>query len=324
MALCERSTADTYNSGVVAKLAPAALVAALLLATGAAFLYTESLKLETSPIRQTRVTKIFSPVCDCVTSRALIAFRLAKPDVVSIWIEDASGQDVRRLVASAPRRGRAVFLWNGTDRAGGVVDDGFYRARVRLDLQEKTILLPNLIKVDTTPPGVEVVSVTPRVFSPDGDGRSDRTAVRYRVDEPASARLRVNGIQRIVGASTEPTGSLKWDGKIGEVGLPAGRYALTLVAVDVAGNRSKVAKAGPVRLRYVELVPRTLRVKPGGPLRVRVLTDARRFSWKLAKRRGVGRPPVLRLRAPAAPGRYRLVVAVRERRAGSTVIVTVP
>ena len=48
--------------------------------------------------------------------------------MVSIWIEDASGQDVRRLVASAPRRGRAVFLWNGTDRAGGVVDDGFLRS----------------------------------------------------------------------------------------------------------------------------------------------------------------------------------------------------
>ena len=35
--------------------APAALVAALLVATGLSFLYVESLKLEPSPIRGTRV-----------------------------------------------------------------------------------------------------------------------------------------------------------------------------------------------------------------------------------------------------------------------------
>ena len=57
--------APTTIPGPVARYAPAALVAALLVATGFAFLHTESLKLETSPIRQTRVTKLFSPVCRC-------------------------------------------------------------------------------------------------------------------------------------------------------------------------------------------------------------------------------------------------------------------
>jgi hypothetical protein len=308
----------------VAKLAPAALVAALLLATGAAFLYTESLKLETSPIRQTRVTKTFSPVCDCATDRARIAFRLAKPDVLTIWIEDTSGRDVRRLVTNAPRRGHTAFLWNGLNAVDRVVADGFYRARVRLALQEKTIVLPNLIKVDTKPPGVRVVSVTPRVFSPDGDRRADRTAVRYQVDEPASARLRVNGVKRIIGASTELSGSLKWDGKAGRFGLPTGTYRLSLLAVDLAGNRSRPVQAGPVRIRYVELVPHVVRVKAGGALRVRVLTDARRISWRLARRSGRGNPPVLRLRAPLEPGYYRLIVTVGNRHAGATVIVAQP
>ena len=107
-----------------ARYAPAVLVAVLLVATGAAFLRTESLKLETSPIRQTRVTKLFSPVCRCATSKARIAIRVAKPDVVSVSIEDDAGQDVRQLVAERPATGRIAFLWNGRDDAGQVVRDG--------------------------------------------------------------------------------------------------------------------------------------------------------------------------------------------------------
>ena len=311
-----------YNLRAVTRYAPAALVAALLVATGYAFLHTESLKLETSPIRQTRLTKTFSPVCRCDSSKARIAFRLAKPDVLAVSIVDGSGRDVRRLAADRPGKDRVAFLWNGRDDAGRVVADGFYRARVRLELQEQTFLLPNLVGVDTKRPGLDLVSARPRVFSPDGDRRSDRTTVRYRVDEPARARLYVDGVQRVVGASLRPTGELTWYGKVGAASLPARRYALALVAVDRAGNRSLPVKAGPVRIRYVELAAPVLRAKAGGVLRVRVLTDARRVSWRLGKRKGAGKTPLLRLRAPQTPGSYRLVVTANGHRAGAFVVVT--
>ena len=308
----------------MARYAPAALVAALLAATGFAFLHTESLKLETSPIRQTRVTKTFSPVCRCDSSKARIALRLAKPDVLSVSIVDGSGSDVRRLANNRPVTDRVAFLWNGRDGVGRVVADGFYRARVRLELQEKTFLLPNLIRVDSRRPGLDLVSVRPRVFSPDGDRRSDRITVRYRVDEPARARLYVDGVRRVVGASPRPTGDLEWFGMVGGASLPAGRYALTLVAFDSAGNRSLRVQAGPVRIRYVELAAPVLRAKAGGVLRVRVLTDARRISWRIGKRKGVGKTPVFRIRAPRAPGRYRIVVAANGHRAGARVVVAGP
>ena len=311
-----------YNLRAVTRYAPAALVAALLVATGYAFLHTESLKLETSPIRQTRVTKTFSPVCKCDSSRARFAFRLAKPDVLSVSIVDGSGSDVRRLAIERPSRDRVAFLWNGRDDAGQVVADGFYRARVRLELQEQTFVLPNLIRVDTNRPGLDLVSVRPRIFSPDGDRRADRITVRYRVDEAAGAILHVDGVQRVVGASLRPTGELTWYGKVGAASLPARRYALALVAVDRAGNRSLPVKAGPVRIRYVELAAPVLRAKAGGVLRVRVLTDARRVSWRLGKRRGAGKTPLLRLRAPQTPGSYRLVVTANGHRAGAFVVVT--
>jgi len=313
-----------YNPRAVIRYAPAALVAALLAATGVAFLHTESLKLETSLIRQTRVTKTFSPVCKCNTSKAGIALRLAKPDVLSVSIVDESGSDVRRLATERPGRGRVAFLWNGRDDAGRVVADGFYRARVRLGLQEETFLLPNLIHVDTKRPGLDLVSVRPRVFSPDGDRRSDRITVRYKVDEPAGALLFVDGVQRVVGASLRPTGELEWYGKVGGASLPARRYALALVAVDRAGNRSLRDKAGHVRIRYVELAAPVLRAKPGGVLRVRVLTDARRVSWRLGKRRGAGKAPIFRIRAPQKPGRFRIIVMANGHQAGSAVVVTGP
>ncbi len=315
----ERSAA--YNPRAVARYAPAVLVAALLVAAGVAFLHTESLKLETSPIRQTRVTKSFSPVCRCDTSKARIAFRLPKPDVLSVSIADASGTDVRQLAAERPGDGPVAFVWNGRDDSGRVVPDGLYRARVRLDLREKTFVLPNLIRVDAQRPGVEVVSTRPRVFSPDGDRRSDRVTVRYRVNERAAALLYVDGVRRVVGASLRPTGELVWYGKVGARSLPARRYALALVAVDAAGNRSLPVKAGPVRIRYVEIASPVLHAKAAGVLRVRVLTDARRVDWRIGKRTGVGKAPVFRIRAPAQPGRYRIVVSVGGHRATAPVIV---
>ena len=306
----------------MARYAPAALVAALLVATGVAFLHTESLKLETSPIRQTRVTKLFSPVCQCATSKARIAFRLAKPDVVSVSVIDSSGSDVRRLVAEKPARGRVAVLWNGRDDAGRVVPDGFYRARVRLDLIEKTFTLPNLIRVDSRKPELGSISVRPSTFSPDGDRRADRIGVRYRVDEQARGMLYVDGVRRVLGSSLKPTGELRWYGKVDGTPVPAGRYGLTVVAVDPAGNRSQPVSAGVATVRYVELAPAPLRARAGGTVRVRVSTDAPRVSWRLGKRKGTGRPPVFRIRVPDAAGGYLLVVSASGHAAGKRVVVT--
>jgi hypothetical protein len=308
----------------VARYAPAALVAVLLVATGFAFLHTESLKLETSPIRQTRVTKLFSPVCRCDSSKARIAFRLAKPDVVSVSIVDTSGSDVRQLAFERPASGRVAFLWNGRDDDGVVVRDGAYRARVRLDLIEKTFLLPNLIRVDTRAPTTKVVSVRPRVFSPDGDHRADRVTVRYTVNERAQGMLYVDGTRLVVGAGLKSPGELRWFGKVDGRSLPARRYALAVRAVDLAGNLSAPVNAGPVRIRYVELAPTKYVATPGGTIRVHVSTDAARVRWKLGKRRGIGRAPAFSVRVPNAPGRYILSVGAHGHRAGGVVVVTGP
>ena len=59
--------------------APTILVLVLLTATATAFVVTQHLKLEPSPISQTHVDKIFSPVCECDTNAAHIDFTISRP-----------------------------------------------------------------------------------------------------------------------------------------------------------------------------------------------------------------------------------------------------
>jgi hypothetical protein len=301
---------------------PAALVAAVLVATGLSLVYVESLKLEPSPIRGTRVTKVFSPVCKCDSSQARIAFRVGKPDAVDVSIVDATGRDVRDLVLNRTvSRLPVAFLWNGRDNSGALVPDGLYHPRVRLDLLEKTFDLPNPIQVDTKAPHVTVVSVTPRVISPDGDRRGDRVDVVVRTDERAQASLLVDGGQRVLGRPRRLLATLRWYGQVDGRSLPPTTVALAVSAVDAAGNRSKATPAGSVRVRYIEFAKSVFRVHAGGVLAVVVSTDAKSVGWRLGGRRGQGRPPRFRVRAPANPGRYSLYVFVQAHAARARVTV---
>src|SRR5262249_19984193 len=161
--------------------------------------------------------------------------------------------------------------------------------------------------IDVTRPKVTVVSVKPRVFSPDGDGRSDRVTVSYRVNEHAHALLLVNGHQRVRTFLAPLQGSLDWNGATREAKLPPGTYRLSVVGLDLAGNRSLPAAAGSARLRYLAL-PETLPdAAAGTAVRVPVDTDAKVVRWTVRRGssivgRGLGDRVVV-VRAPKKPGR---------------------
>jgi FlgD Ig-like domain len=306
----------------VARFAPAALVAALLVATALAFAYAESLKLTRSPILGTKVTKVFSPVCDCSTDIASIEFRLRKGDVVDVEVVDSARSVVRALATRQPAaKGPVEFVWNGRDDEGAVVPDGAYQPRVRLERQHRTILLPNPMRVDSTPPSIEIASVKPRVFSPDGDGRADRTVVSYRADEPVRATLYVDGAARVVKRGQRQRGEIAWSGRVNGRPLPRGLYELAVGATDVAGNVGVRTDPRRVAIRYVALGRDRIVSAPGRRVAVRVAADARRLRWTLGRRAGVTTPGTLALRAPLQPGRYTLTVTARGMRARAAVIV---
>jgi hypothetical protein len=309
---------------VTSRAAPAALVAALLAATSAAFVVTEKLKLTRSPIIAPTVAKVFSPVCDCPTDTAEIRFRLRAPDRVSVEIVDGDGDVVRELSRDRPQgRSFATYSWDGRDDAGLVVDEGTYRPRVHLDRQRRTIVMPNPIRVDTTPPRVVSFTARPLVISPDGDGRSDRAKIRYRVSERAAVELFVDGTRALRRLGTRPTGTMDWFGTAAGEPLPQGGYTLRLLARDLAGNLGSRSGSRTVRILFLALGRERVVTTPAGRFAILAVSQARTLRWRLGGRSGTAVPGTLRFTAPGEPGRYvlrveanghveRAVIVVRE------------
>ncbi len=288
----------------------------LLVGTAAAFVVTEDLKLESDPIARPRITATFSPICRCEKQTAQIAFRLRQPDRLTLTIQDNRGQVVRTLLRNASfGRGSHEFGWDGRDDRGQVVDEGSYRPRVELDKLGRAIEFPRDIRVDTTPARIEITRLNPRVISPDSDGRADAVTLRYEVSEPAHALLLVNGRQEIETALGKST--VRWSPR----GRKRGTYSLSVAAVDAAGNRNRPSGPFSVRIRYVDIAAKIIRARPRAGFAVRVSTDAQRYLWRLGRRQGSARVRILRLRAPARPGRYALVVTVGGRRDSALVVV---
>ncbi len=301
-----------------ARVLVAIVVAVLLGGSAAAFALTEQLKLERSPVYRTHVGKLLGPNCNCALRRIPIQFVLRKPGRISLVVVDSGGHVVRTLLGSGVRpRGLQTFSWNGRDDAGQVVPAGTYKPRLHLSREHRTILMPNPITVDPTPPRITGASLSPRVFSPDRDGRRDIVRIHYRATEPSRALVYVNGRPRVRTKRYAETGVARWLG----TGRPPGRYRLTLRTMDLAGNVSAPVDLGVVRIHFISVGPHVQHVRAKARIGFRVVTDARTYRWRLGHGGGVSRPGLLILRAPAQPGRYRLVATANGHTAESVLFV---
>ncbi|MEP7335006.1 MAG: FlgD immunoglobulin-like domain containing protein [Actinomycetota bacterium] len=277
------------------------LVLGLLGGTAAAFAVTERLKLVPSPIVAPKLTKAFSPVCDCPTDEARIRFGLRHADRLTVTVIDADDRPVRTIADGEQfPAGPVEFVWDGRG-----APEGAYRVRVHLADARRTIDIPNEMRLDTTQPVLDVLSVAPRVFSPDGDRNGDFVRVRFRLSERSRVVLSVGG-KEVVRSTPRRAGDgkIEWYGR----GAREGPHSLVIVAYDLAGNRSREAQA-LVRLRFIELVRRQIVVPPGVRFGVGVSTDAERYRWRLGARTGSSGSRTLRLLSPARPGRYTLTVS---------------
>jgi hypothetical protein len=295
---------------------PAVLVVGLLGGSAAAFAVTERLKLVRSPITHTQVGKFVSPASG---RRVAISFRLRKGDRLSLAIVDSEDRVVRALISSkSVRAGRLGYSWNGRGDNGKFVSDGTYRPQVHLANAHRTILLPNPIAVDTKRPHITLVRKNLTVVSPDGDTRHDYLKVFFRTTEPARAVLFANG-HRVVKVKSFKAESLQWGRRNGMPAKP-GVYRLYLRAIDQAGNPGPGSRVFTVRIRFIELGQRVIRMRAGARIVVPVSTDARFYTWRIGSRHGrVGsRRLVL---AAGAPGRYHLVVSERGHKARALVVV---
>jgi flagellar hook assembly protein FlgD len=297
-----------------------AVIVGLLMATAAAFAITERLKLTKSPIAGTRVVHEY--VSPRAHTKAVIAIRFRRADRVDVTIRDSHRREVdtlayRRLV----RRDRTPFSWDGRTDAGTVAPDGTYRLEVHFENQHRTILIPNPIVLESKPPAVLDAGVTPKAFSPDGDHQFDTVEIHYKLSEDAHVLVFLDGKRIIRGRSHKAKDKVSWGGKVDGKVLPPGTYTLLVSALDPAGNRAAEVQHVTVTVRYIALAAHRAIARPGGTVRIRVDTDAKRYRWKLNGRSGIASSAVLRLRAPKTRGTYRLLVTEHGHAAAATVVV---
>jgi hypothetical protein len=301
-----------------------ATLVGLLIATAAAFAITERLKLVKSPITGTRISKVFSPTCGCARGKAKVSIVLRRGDTVTIEILDASRQLVRTLVADQPvARGRIVFRWDGRTDVFGRAPEGVYRIQIHLARQHRTILFPDRVALDTTPPKVLDAHSSRPQLSPDADLLGDSVSLRYRLSKEAHAVVYLGDRRIIRSRSRKPENAVVWTGRVDGAPLKPGTYTLSVGAVDLAGNVTPVAERARVRveIRYIALATSRIETRAGARFAVGVSTDGDQYTWKVGARKGVNAGPVLRLRAPKVPGRYTLTVAYLGHRGRAAVIV---
>jgi len=303
----------------VGRILPTVVVLALLGCTAAAFAVTENLKLEKSPISRTSVDKVVAP--DSLSHKtASIQFELRKPGRLTVEIVNGSGAVVRTLARSRPAsRGAQLFNWNGRADSGEVVPDGTYRPRVHLSAEHRTILLPNPIRMDATPPVIALLSVRPRVLAPFAR-RQNFVRIHYKTNEYAQALLYVDGEPKTHVRRFLRDGRFNWGPKAAQY-LSPGPHRIRLRSIDGATNLGPPSRALTIVVRGVEVRPQLVRVKAGRRFGFRVL-DAQRYAVHFGSLHQQRRGPLLILRAPKQPGHYVLRVATAGHVARGVVVVT--
>jgi flagellar hook assembly protein FlgD len=219
---------------------------ALLAGTTTAFALTEVLKLEGSPIARPKYHVAVSPVCDCPYDTAWLPVKLRKKVTFDAAIVDSDGNVVQELaVPPGPVRGRVLLRWDGRDDSGAVVSDGSYRLRLTFGDADRTIVVPNEIRVDTKAPTVALESVSPQQLVPaEGSIR-----VVARSNEESRLVLLVDG-KRVARGPLQGPGTLRltWEGTLRGKVLGPGTYTLTVAARDRAGNISNATPGVAVEI----------------------------------------------------------------------------
>ena len=140
---------------------------------------------------------------------------------------------------------KATVSWNGHADDGSVVPDGTYRVALAIaDLAGNAVVRAWTVVVDGTAPTI-VATLTPSSISPDGDGATDSTVIRWTSDEPLTGLVSIRSAGGIVRswpiAIAATHGAVRWNG-VGRFGrlVADGTYVARVEGTDGTGNRTVV------------------------------------------------------------------------------------
>lgn len=300
---------------------------ALIAATFGAFFAAQRLK-GAPPVVGLKGGAWFSPNGDGRKDVSEMRLRLRESETLSIDVIDAAGNPVRRLAtASAVSPARPLPLrWDGRTDGGDIAPDGRYRLRASLTGQGRSVIVPRLVNLDTTPPRPRVLEVKPsQVVGP----RAPRMSVEVRgVSRTRATRFRVlrtdDGPARVVAVGRRAGGLRRWlwDGQINGVAAPPGVYLVQVAVRDRAGNVGRNPSAVPpppgespgpagITVRSLAVQPPLRPVTAGA--RTRFFVDARQRAYRWAVRRVGAVRPIRRGRVAAGLARPLALSAPRGR-----------
>lgn len=153
-------------SGAVPSAAAAVVFALLILATVAAFAWSQQRKRD--PLILDRATYVavpranpeappvraFTPNGDCRFDLMRIRFRTTQSDVGTVQVVRPGGRVVITLAREQflKRYQFHTYYWDGRQRGGGIARPGRYKLRVRLLGQDRTLVPPGVIRLHRVPP----------------------------------------------------------------------------------------------------------------------------------------------------------------------------
>jgi hypothetical protein len=297
----------------------------LVAATFGAFFVAQRLK-GAAPVVKLRGTLFFSPNGDGRKDTTELELRMRQRDVVTVDLIDEAGEPVRRLATERDIAPSTVLRlrWDGRTDTGTTAPDGVYRIRASLTRQGRSVVVPRLITLDTTPPKPRVISIKPgQVVGPKAPemaikvkGISSRRRTRFRVIRTDA------GQPRIVSRGNRPPGLRRWiwNGRSGGKPVPAGVYVVQVIVQDRAGNigrnPAQVPPApgdspGPagITVRSLAAQPPLRPVTAGG--KAEFFVDARQRPYRWAVRRVGGMRPVRRGKVAGGPAKPLRVRAPR-------------
>ena len=212
-----------------------------------------------------------SPNGDGVDDRATIAYTLTTRATVTATLLDVGGRRLTTLFTAQQTAGKHTFTFT----ADGVAD-GRYTIVLGASNGAKTVSVSLPLIVDRT---FSNLNVSPRAFSPNGDGRSDTVTIGFRLARPAHARVDVKQSGRMVtpvSIGDDPAGdqSVTWDGIAEQGRVRDGTYAGVVTVTTGLGTTAhsalfRVDTVAPV-LRVVSFRRRVFRLSERAVVRLTV------------------------------------------------------
>jgi flagellar hook assembly protein FlgD len=227
--------------------------------------------------------KVLTPNGDWSGERTTLRFAVNRRSSLGVRVVTDSGTLVRTLLARAVRPAGARRLsWNGTAGDGTRVADGRYRIEILAEAGVEAVERRVRLVVDRTLGGVVA---TPRVFSPNGDGRVDDIEIGYELERTATVRVQIRRkgqvLRRLVRATTQGAGAhtVDWDGRASGRRVADGTATAVVLAETSLGTR-KLTR--PIRIDTRPPVVRvlSLRMVQGvSHLRLTLNESARLWIW---------------------------------------------